>query len=303
MTKVLLVRAGILLFLCGWLVVQQVPNEWWQKSITNAAQLSGVVQSEKNDDELLTVAFLDVGQGDAIYIETPDGIQLLIDGGPDSSVLRELNTQLSHLDRTIDIVLATHSDKDHIAGVIDVLARYEVESIITTSNQNDTTVARTFAESVQLEGADLYTAQAGQQYQLGASTTLFILSPLGDPTNWESNSASIVALLEYGDTSFMLTGDAGLNTEEYLVSSYGEFLKSDVLKLGHHGSKTSSGEAFLDTVQPEIGIVSAGIDNSYGHPHPSVVSSLEERDIKILETSKLGTIIFKSDGGRVWFEE
>jgi len=298
--RLLWVRGLSLLGLLVTIVVLMLPPDWSEQvaTIIEAADVT-----ESKDDNLLTVAFLDVGQGDAIFIETPDGVQVLIDGGPDSSALRELARQMSHLDRTIDIVLATHSDKDHIGGLIDVLSRYEVASVITTTNQNDTSVARTFTEAVQLEGADLYTAQAGQQYQLGASTTLFILSPLGDPTNWESNSASIVALLEYGDTSFMLTGDAGLNTEEYLVSSYGEFLKSDVLKLGHHGSKTSSGEAFLDTVQPEIGIVSAGIDNSYGHPHPSVVSSLEERDIKILETSKLGTIIFKSDGGRVWFEE
>src|SRR3989338_20866 len=259
--------------------------------------------TRSGDVSYLTVAFLDVGQGDAIYIETPDGIQLLIDGGPDSSVLRELSSQLPHFDRTIDIVLATHSDKDHIGGLVDVLNRYEVGSIITTNNKNDTSIAETFSESVQLEGADLYTAQAGQQYQLGASTTLFILSPLGDPTNWESNSASIVALLQYGDTSFMLTGDAGLNTEEYLVSSYGEYLQSDVLKLGHHGSKTSSGDDFLDTVRPEVAVVSAGIDNSYGHPHPSVVTSLEERDIKILDTSKQGTIVFKSDGTKLLLEE
>ena len=259
--------------------------------------------TRSGDVSYLTVAFLDVGQGDAIYIETPDGVQLLIDGGPDSSVLRELSSQLPHFDRTIDIVLATHSDKDHIGGLVDVLNRYEVGSIITTNNKNDTSIAETFSELVQLEGADLYTAQAGQQYQLGASTTLFILSPLGDPTNWESNSASIVALLQYGDTSFMLTGDAGVNTEEYLVSSYGEYLQSDVLKLGHHGSKTSSGDDFLDTVRPEVAVVSAGIDNSYGHPHPSVVTSLEERDIKILDTSKQGTIVFKSDGTKLLLEE
>ena len=259
--------------------------------------------TRSGDVSYLTVAFLDVGQGDAIYIETPDGVQLLIDGGPDSSVLRELSSQLPHFDRTIDIVLATHSDKDHIGGLVDVLNRYEVGSIITTNNKNDTSIAETFSELVQLEGADLYTAQAGQQYQLGASTTLFILSPLGDPANWESNSASIVALLQYGDTSFMLTGDAGVNTEEYLVSSYGEYLQSDVLKLGHHGSKTSSGDDFLDTVRPEVAVVSAGIDNSYGHPHPSVVTSLEERDIKILDTSKQGTIVFKSDGTKLLLEE
>ena len=225
------------------IVVLMLPPDWSEQAATiiEAADVT-----ESTDDNLLTVAFLDVGQGDAIFIETPDGVQVLIDGGPDSSALRELARQMSHLDRTIDIVLATHSDKDHIGGLIDVLSRYEVTSVITTTNQKDTTVARTFTESVQLEGADLYTAQAGQQYQLGASTTLFILSPLGDPTNWESNSASIVALLQYGDTSFMLTGDAGLNTEEYLVSSYGEYLQSDVLKLGHHGSKTSSGDDFFD---------------------------------------------------------
>src|SRR3989338_2831267 len=116
--------------------------------------------TRSGDVSYLTVAFLDVGQGDAIYIETPDGVQLLIDGGPDSSVLRELSSQLPHFDRTIDIVLATHSDKDHIGGLVDVLNRYEVGSIITTNNKNDTSIAETFSELVQLEGADLYTAQA-----------------------------------------------------------------------------------------------------------------------------------------------
>jgi competence protein ComEC len=299
MIQQLWLRGALLLTLVLVAVISFLPPDWSEQA---AALIETVDVMSDRDVEFLTVAFLDVGQGDAIFIETPDGVQLLIDGGPDNGVLRELARQMSPLDRTIDIVLATHSDKDHIGGLVDVLKRYEVAAIVTTTNQNDTSVARTFTELIQLEGADLYTAQAGQQYQLGASTTLFILSPLGDPTNWESNSASIVALLEYGDTSFMLTGDAGINTEEYLVSSYGDYLKSDVLKLGHHGSKTSSGDVFLDTVRPHTAVVSAGQDNSYGHPHPSVVSLLEERDIKILETAKEGTIIFKSDGERVWLE-
>lgn len=263
-------------------------------------QGSGQVASVAGTTNVLTVAFLDVGQGDGIYIETPDGVQMLVDGGPDGMVLRELSTQMPWIDKTLDVVLATHSDKDHIGGLISVLERYEVASIITTTNKNDTSVADLFSDRVAEEGATLYYAEAGQQYQLGASTTISIISPAGDPTNWESNSASIVLQVQYGEVSFLLTGDAGINIEEYLVDSYGDLLKSEVLKLGHHGSRTSSGELFLDTVRPEVAIVSAGADNSYGHPHAEVIEAVTARNIKILETAKEGTIVFHSDGEKVW---
>ena len=254
-------------------------------------------------EKVLTVAFLDVGQGDAIFIETPDGVQVLIDGGPDSGVVRELSKQLPFFDKTIDVVLATHSDKDHIGGLIDVLERYQVETIIRTENKNDTEVAALFDTFQNTEGAEVYFARAGQQLQIGASTTLLILSPQGDPTDWESNTASIVAQLEYGESTFMLTGDAGVNIEEYLSETYGSLLQSDVLKLGHHGSRTSSGDIFLDTVSPRYAVVSAGAGNSYGHPHKEVVENLDERDIEILQTADLGTIVFKSDGKNIWIEE
>jgi competence protein ComEC len=250
----------------------------------------------------LTVAFLDVGQGDAIYIETPDGVQLLIDGGPDSAILRALPEVMPLFDRSIDVVLATHSDKDHIGGLVDVLARYTVETIVQTENTNDTSTAAAFTKAVENEGADLRLARAGQVYELGASTTLMILSPAYDPTDWESNAASIVAILEYGETSFLLTGDAGVNTEEYLIETYGPLLASDVLKLGHHGSDTSSSEPFLDMVRPTVAVVSAGRDNSYGHPHSSVVQSVEERGIGLFTTASHGTIIFKSDGRHILTE-
>lgn len=255
-----------------------------------------------SDVDVLTVAFLDVGQGDAIFIETPDGVQVLIDGGPDSGVVRELSKMMSFFDRSLDVVIATHSDKDHIGGLVDVLSRYEVETIVRTENKNDTDVAKRFDEGQEQEGTEVFLARSGQQLQLGASTTLLILSPEGNPAAWESNTASIVAQLEYGEHTFMLTGDAPVNIEEYIATNYSSVIESDVLKLGHHGSRTSTSDIFLDTVLPTFAVVSAGEDNSYGHPHQEVVSALTKRGIEILETGNEGTIVFKSDGKRLWLE-
>ena len=254
-------------------------------------------------DGLLTVAFLDVGQGDAIFIETPDGVQMLIDGGPDGAVLRELGKQMTVSDRDLDVVLATHSDKDHIGGLVDVLERYEVENIVTTNNQNDTTVAQVFSEGVVNEKANTYLANYGQQLALGASTSVLILSPAGDVSSWESNTASIVTQLRYGEVEFMLTGDASASIEEYLAKTYGVVLESEVLKLGHHGSRTSSADSFLNMVKPNYAVVSAGKDNSYSHPHSEVVDKVKSRKIEMLNTADAGTIVFKSDGKRVWVVE
>ncbi|HMO78003.1 MAG TPA: MBL fold metallo-hydrolase [Candidatus Paceibacterota bacterium] len=263
-------------------------------------QSAALLAAKQNNE--LTVAFLDVGQGDAIYIETFDGVQVLIDGGASNSVLSELGENMPLLDRSLDVVLATHSDKDHIGGLVEVLARYEIDQLILTENTNDTAVARAFAAAVAAEGAPILLARAGQEIILGASTTLVIYSPATNPATWESNSASIVAQLKYGETEFMLTGDASINIEEYLVGSYGPALKSEVLKLGHHGSRTSTAELFLDMVTPIYAVASAGKDNSYGHPHAEVVNKLTKRGISLLSTADLGTIVFKSDGERVWVE-
>ena len=251
---------------------------------------------------LLTVAFLDVGQGDAIFIETPDGVQMLIDGGADSSVLRELPKYMPMLDKSLDVVLATHPDKDHIGGLVDVLERYRVEDIIWTKNKNDTAVSDTFNSAVEDELATVHIARSGQQLMLGASTTLLILSPTGDTTNWESNTSSIVAQLRYGDIEFMLTGDAPISIEEYLAQNYGEALESEVLKLGHHGSKTSTSDDFLSVVKPKYGVISADIGNRYGHPHHEVVLRAIEYKVELSNTATDGTIVFKSDGKTVWRE-
>lgn len=268
--------------------------------ISNTNQLAQIFKTQESG--LLTVAFLDVGQGDAIFIATPDGVQMLIDGGPDATVLRELPKEMPFWDRSLDVILSTHPDKDHIGGLVDVLNRYTVSEIIRTANDSDTAVSSALVFASDAEGAKIHDAKAGEVIKLGASTTLTILSPAGDPTNWESNTSSLVAKLTYGEIDFMLTGDAPLGIEEYLVGIYGEALQSEVLKLGHHGSRTSSSANFLDTVAPDYAVVSSGLSNRYGHPHKEVVDAVTARGIKLINTANVGTIVFKSDGKQVWLE-
>ncbi len=248
----------------------------------------------------LSVSFLDVGQGDAIFIETPDGVQMLIDGGPDGSVIRELAKVMKPWDRTIDIVVATHADKDHVAGLIDVLDRFDVSLIIMTTNNHDTSVASVYRQMVAQEGADIVYAEAGQSWQLGASTTVHVYSPAGDATLWESNASSIVTQIVYGETAFMLTGDAPLATEDFLVREHGERLRSNVLKFGHHGSRTSTSELFVKTVAPQYAVASAGRDNRYGHPHPEPVTNASRAGALVLSTAERGTITFYSNAEEVW---
>ena len=248
----------------------------------------------------LEVTFLDVGQGDAILIETPDGAQALIDGGPDGTVLRELSRELPWGDRTLDLVIGTHPDKDHIGGLIDVLARYKVMSILTTENTGETTAASAYQKALTAETNIVHFARAGQVYTLGASTTITVLSPARDPSMLESNTSSIVVKVSYGESDFMLTGDAPVGIEDYLSVTYGEQLQSEVLKLGHHGSKTSTGELFLEAVKPQYAVVSSGKDNRYGHPNDEVVDRVTARNIPISNTATEGAIHFLSDGARIW---
>lgn len=262
----------------------------------------GEVQSKEG---VLTVSFLDVGQGDSTLIESPTGTQVLIDGGVDSRVLTELSHTLGFFDKDIDMIIATHPDGDHIGGLIDVLMRYDVHTIVMTENENDTPIADAFQKMVLEEGAKVIYARKGQVYDLGSgeagSTTLSILFPDHDPTNLESNMSSIVARLSYGESSYLLTGDSPIEIEEYLVGQVGSTLMSDVLKVGHHGSRTSTSENFITAVSPTYGIISAGKDNSYGHPHREVVDRLTEHDVIQKNTADEGSIVSETDGHTIQF--
>lgn len=256
-------------------------------------------------EKTLKLFFLDVGQGDATLVESPSGTQILIDGGADSRVLSALGGAMGFFDRDIDMIVATHPDQDHIGGLVDVLIRYDVKAVLMTENVNDTPVYDAFVRAVKEEGATVYFARAGQTYDLGkgvtGSTTLAILFPDHDPTNLESNTASIVAQLSYGANTYMLMGDSPTEIEEYLVSKMGSAIVSDVLKVGHHGSKTSSSETFITAVQPQYAIISAGKDNGYGHPHSEVTNRLTKHNIIQKNTADLGSIFLESDGSSFWF--
>ena len=228
---------------------------------------------------ILTVSFLDVGQGDAIFIDAPSGRQVLIDGGKGRAVLRQLSRVMPWYDRSIDVVVATHPDADHIGGLPDVLKRYRVERVFYSSVDDDGSDQRAFVDALEEEvrgGAEKLIARRGQILVLGGGAYVEILFPDRSLPGIETNTGSIIARLVYAETAFMLTGDSPQSIEKYLVQLDGSTtlttsangLKANVLKVGHHGSKTSSSPLFVGFVSPEYAVFSRGCDNSYGHPHP-----------------------------------
>lgn len=257
-------------------------------------------KGSSSDCWCLEVSFLDVGQGDSILITAPDGTQMLVDAGADAGVLRELHKQMGFFDREIDVAVATHPDLDHIGGLSDVFYRYDIDAFVGTTNLNETKAAAALESAVANERSTYVYAEAGQVIALGRDVSVQVLAPSGDETDWPSNNASIVLRVVYGDTAFMLTGDLPKEIEDHLVSLYGAQLESDVLKLGHHGSKTSTSDEWLGVVQPRFAVVSAGIDNTYGHPHQEVMQRVFARNIAVSHTGTDGTITFVSDGETVW---
>lgn len=255
---------------------------------------------------VLTVAFLNVGQGDAMYIEAPNGNQMLVDGGPPSgAVLRELGRVMPFWDRSLDVVLATHPDQDHVGGLPSVLARMKTLNVVTTENTSDTGAYGAFEKMISEKHPTRILARAGEKIILDEGVVVEILFPNMNTAGWETNTASIVARLSYGEQSFVFTGDSPISVEKYLVSKLaqdrqvdknGNALHSTVLKLGHHGSRTSSSKLFLSAVDPEYAVISAGKDNKYGHPHKEVTDLLAELKIPSISTAERGTIIFRTDG-------
>jgi len=259
----------------------------------------------------LTVYVLDIGQGDAIFIEAPNGNQILIDGGPNGKILEELGNIMPFYDRTIDTLILTHPHEDHLNGLIEVLKKYKVSAVLESGNNGKTSAYDVFQKLIKENGARHFYVKRGTKLNIAQSLQLNILLPIFNLQNGGIHNQMVVGKLIYGKTSFMLTGDMEKNLENYLVvlekenfhptsdDPKGQKIKSDVLKVSHHGSKTSTSEIFLGWVSPKYAVISAGEKNKYGHPNKEVLDRLEKFGAQIFRTDLNGLIKIKSDGQNI----
>lgn len=249
----------------------------------------------------LEVAILNVGQGDAIFIETPAGNQVLIDGGSGSKILSELGRMMPVYDKSIDLVVATHSDRDHIGGLVEVLKKYRIGTLVENGYPATTGVYKELESEITREHVSHEIVKSGDRIVLGDGVELSILGPTGEdfiPLPKKANEVMIVSRLTYGNTSFLFTGDVEKNDELRLARS-GLDIKSNVLKVAHHGSRYSSAGEFLAAVKPRYSVISVGARNSYGHPHSDALERLKTVGTILFRTDTDGRILFESDGNSV----
>lgn len=241
----------------------------------------------------LQVILLDVGQGDSILIQKGTK-QILIDGGSSGKTeLAELGKYLPYFDREIEVVIATHPDRDHIGGLIDVAKNFKIGKILTTAAEKDTAVFKEWKDILEYGRIETLEALRGDEVELDEAK-LKIVSPESavDSATGDANNKSVVARLDFGENSFLFTGDIESPAEREILAG-GENIDVDVLKIAHHGSKYSSSEAFFDATSPRTAIISVGAKNSYGHPTEAVLEALKARNINIFRTDEVGDIRFE----------
>jgi competence protein ComEC len=249
----------------------------------------------------LTVTFLDVGQGDAILIRSPAGHRILVDGGPSGEAISEaLGRQLPFWDRHLDLVVLTHPDQDHLAGLVTVLERYDVDRALLPPTECGSAVCGAWREALEREDAPTDEAVAGQWIDLGGGAWLSVLHPPPEGvTGADEDDNGVVLKLTLGEASFLLTADLGAKGETYLTNRHAD-LRATVLKVAHHGSAGSTSAAFLGAVQPLAAVITVGRDNDYGLPSPETLARLEPRPV--FRTDVHGDIEISTDGERLWVE-
>lgn len=258
-------------------------------------------------DGRLTVVFLDVGQGDAVFIRTPSGQQVLVDGGPDPQVtLVALGDVMPFWDRSLDAVVLTHPHADHLEGLMRVMELYDVDMVADSGLVSGTPLYLAWRKLLTDEGVERSVLYGGQQLRTGDGVVIDVLNPPAEQPKWTPdilNNGSLVLRVSYGEVSFLLTGDIQHEAEEQLVANGGS-LRSTVYKAPHHGSDTSSTAAFLGAVDPSIAVISVGVDNRFGHPDEGVVARLEDAVSpgNVFLTSEHGDVQFTTDGEKLWVD-
>jgi len=256
----------------------------------------------QNSHRHFTFAMLDVGQGDGLFIESPTGTNILIDGGPPKKILGSLSKVMPLFNKKIDAIIITNPDADHIGGFLDVLKNYEVGALFESGTISPSKTYQNLENEIKNEKIPDILVKKGMVLDLGGGVALHILFPDRDVSSWATNDGSTVARLVYGNISIMLTGDAPMKTEKIILSENSkEELQSNVLKVGHHGSRGSSSLSFVQAVSPQYALISDGKDNKYGHPHKETLDTLLKVGSQVLRTDKLGTIVMHSDGHKLNF--
>jgi competence protein ComEC len=256
-------------------------------------------------DDKLHVSFLDVGQGDAILIQTPSGKDILIDGGPDlQKISLELSEKLPFWDRTLDLVVCTQPQADHVTGLVDVLQRYKVKQVLEPGVSYNSSIYQEWLSVVEDKGIEYNIARAGQEIDLGNGIELEVLNPpesLFEETSHDVDNNGVVLRLTWGKVGFLFTADIREEAEFELIGQRAN-LRSTVLKVAHHGSSTSTSRQFLAAVDPEVTVICVGAYNPFGHPSPEVVERLIDRlgEDNVYRTDEDGTIEFITDGERLW---
>jgi competence protein ComEC len=258
---------------------------------TNSKVPSPTLAPPTTPKSLLQVHYIDVGQGDSILIESPDGKTILIDGG--DSNFQALNYLKSVGIKKIDLMIATHPHADHIGGLVEILNSIPTSKVITNGELYTTPVYEQFLDAIANAKAEYSEVKQGDTISIGY-LDFSVLNPL-NLSQGNANNNSIVLRLTYGNVSFLFMGDAEKEVESRIMN-LGIPLKSDFIKLGHHGSSSSSSFPFIKTVNPSIAIYSAGLGNPYNHPDQSVIGSLIRQGITVYGTDKNGTITISTDG-------
>lgn len=257
--------------------------------------ISLLIPSGKNN--YLSIHTIDVGQGDSILIQTPSSKNILIDGGDDnshhiiSSYLKKQNVE------NIDYIIATHFDSDHIGGLDNIIDKFNVSNIYAPNYESDTVSYQNLINSCLNKNLNLQCLSSGDFINIEDNINLEVLAP--SYIQEENNLNSIVFRLDYKNKSFLFTGDAEANNELNIINSY-ELNDIDFLKVGHHGSSSSTTSEFVEEVSPDVAVISCGYKNQYGHPHKSTLDTLEKNNVLTYRTDILGNIVFYSDGDTIF---